>query len=158
MEHFKICSLPQMTDHANCPSRERLCLLLSVPTGGKACGWLSTAHRVCWCAKTLPNFLTVGMEMCIQNNRYLATVHASGQSNSSQLAYVRNYVSENTVTTCKVYQNNTHSPCVQHFNVLFINASQSTFIGSLKLTTCSFETHTGWEDKAIPWQHLLARN
>lgn len=147
-----------MRDHANCSFREILHLLLSVPAGGRACGWLSTVHRVCWCIKSVPNFLTVDTELCIWNDGYLAIVHATGQSNSSRLACIRNELSENTVATWKVYQNNTHSPCVQHFNVLFINASQSTIIGSLKLTTCSFETHTGWEDKAIPWQHLLASN
>ena len=63
----------------------------------------------------LSDFSTVGLESCVQNNRYLATVHMSGQLNSSQLAYVRNDVSENTVATCKVYQNNPHSPRVRAF-------------------------------------------
>lgn len=117
-----------MRDHANCPPREIVCLLLSVPAGGRACGWLSTVHGVD--VLKPPIFLAVAMELCIQNNRYLAIMYTSGHSSSSQLAYIRNEVSENTIATHEVYQNNTHSPCVQHLNVFFINASQRTFIGS----------------------------
>lgn len=147
-----------MTDHANCPSRKILRLLLSVPTGGRACGWLRRGHGVCWWIKNLPNFLSVGMELCIRNNSHLEIVHASSQSSSSWLAYVQDEVSENTVTTCNIHQNKRHSPGVQHINMLFINTSQSSFRGPLKLTTCSFQTHTGWEDKTSPLKHLLGRN
>lgn len=147
-----------MIDHTNCPSRETQCMLLRVAKGGRICVWLSTVYCLCWCIKTLPSFLIVCMEMYIQSNRYLATVHASGQFNRSHHAHIRKDVSEDVVTTYKVYQNNTHSPYVQDFNVLFVYTSQSTFIGSLKVTTCSFETHTGWEDKATLWQSLLAGN
>lgn len=147
-----------MIDHTNCPSRETRRVLLPVATGGRVCGWLSTVHCLCWCIKTLPSFLTVHMQTYLQSNRYLATLHASGQLNSSHHAYIRKDVSEDMVTTCKVYQNNTHSPYFQDFSELFIYTSQSTFIGSLKVTTRSFETHTGWEDKATLWQWLLAGN
>lgn len=120
----------------------------------KSSWWLGTVHCVCRCIQTLSNAVAAGTVLCIQNDRDLETVHAGGPSNSSGLAHLRNEVSENT---CKVYQSKTRSPCLQNVNALFTSASRRAFLGPLKLTPRSFETHTAEKIKPS-LAHLLPRN